>query len=187
MWKYFWVLLFDVHIVFLVLDWPCGYYLISNSNHYAKTLFNVKHTYEMHILAAGITQRLCFMMPCLICWLNGKACSWMRMENKSFFVSTKPKKKLFCAYGQNDDESGLYLSFCLSSYFAVRSHICIWGPEVYCHEIQLVSLDPQASSSFDYNSSSSSFETLLFSISSLISSHEGSAQSKAQSHNVQGP
>jgi len=113
---------------------------------------------------------------------------------QKIFVSTKQEKKihLFCAYGQmTTDSSRHFRTFSLFLEAVIllcnHSHVCVWGPEVHCHEIQLVSPDPQASPSFDYNSFSSLFETLLFSISSPTSSHEGSVQSKVHSHNVQGP
>lgn len=70
-------------------------------------------------------------MLCLICWLNGKACSWMGMENKRFFVSTKQEKKSYFVLMDRWLQlthlaiSVLSLSFSLSCYFALQSQSCL--------------------------------------------------------------
>lgn len=71
-------------------------------------------------------------MPCLTCWLNGKACSWMGMKNKRFLLAQNKKEKnnYFVLMDRWLERthlaiSILSLSFSLSCYFALQSQSCL--------------------------------------------------------------
>lgn len=124
------------------------------------------------------------MIPCLICLLNGKACSYQMNENREqkLLLLRKKEEKTFCAYGQMT-RTDLFrytailhtLALSLSCYFAMQSesYLC------------LGTKSPLPWNSISVSRSTGStenllliiifllllFETLLFSISSLIASH----------------